>query len=108
FLRLGRATGVEGAAGMSALVERDSVRLLRPCLGIGRDWLRATLAAMGQAWIEDPSNRNRRFARVRAREALQADGRLGPLLSRLGRDLAHVRLSLEAATAAALARHGRL
>jgi len=109
FLRLGRATGVEGAAGMSAVVERDAVRLLRPCLGLGRDRLRATLAAAGQDWIDDPTNADVRFARPRARLALtDLDAGSRAALARIGRDLGQVRLALEAATAAALAAGVRL
>ena len=109
FLRLGSATGVEGAAGMSAVVERGGVRLLRPCLDSSRDSLRATLAAAGQDCVEDPSNADRRFARVRIRGALAPLPRQDKeILSGIGRDLGRGRLALEVATAAALARHCRL
>ncbi len=109
LLRLGRATGVEGAAGMSAVVEKADVRLLRPCLGIGRDRLRAVLTAVGQPWIEDPSNGDRRFARVRARRALDVLGERGrAALSHSVAGFGRARLMLEAATAAALADGCRL
>lgn len=67
-LRRDRQSGPDGLAGMAAVAERPGVRLLRPLLGIGKDRLVATLAAQGQPWIEDPSNRDRRFARVRLRQ----------------------------------------
>jgi tRNA(Ile)-lysidine synthase len=108
FLRLTHATGVEGAAGMSAVVEREHVRLLRPCLGIRRDRLRATLVAAGQEWIEDPSNRDRRFARVRVRETLDSVGRERTALSNVRADFGRARLTFEAVTAAVLARYSRL
>lgn len=44
--------------------------VLRPLLGVGRAALRADLATSGLSWIEDPSNRDMRFERVRARQAL--------------------------------------
>ena len=109
LLRLGRATGIEGAAGMSAVVEKSHVRLLRPCLGVPRQRLRAVLTAKGQAWVEDPSNNDLRFARVRVRgvlDRLDDDGRAA--LWRAIRGFGRARLMLEAATAAALAEGCRL
>jgi tRNA(Ile)-lysidine synthase len=70
LLRAARGTGTAGRAGMAAATERDGVRLLRPLLAVPRARLRATLIAQSQPWIEDPSNHDPRFARVRARQAL--------------------------------------
>lgn len=50
--------------------------LLRPLLGTTRARLVATLQAAGMAWLEDPSNRNPRFERVRLRALL---AQLAPL-----------------------------
>ena len=69
LMRLERGSGVAGLAGMSAVALRDGVRIVRPLLAVPRERLAATLAAAGQDWIEDPSNRDRRFARVRIRAA---------------------------------------
>lgn len=57
-MRAEAGSGAAGLAGMAALVTLPSVRLLRPLLGVAPERLRATLAAAGLAWIEDPSNRN--------------------------------------------------
>lgn len=70
LLRLSRGSGLEGLAGMPRLAEREQVRLLRPLLGLSRARLRATLVCRGQAWLEDPSNENPAFARVRLRALL--------------------------------------
>ena len=72
-LRLERGSRRDGLAAMPALSERPSVRLLRPLIEIPSGRLRQTLVEAGQDWIEDPSNRNRIFARVRVRDALDAD-----------------------------------
>ncbi len=45
--------------------------LFRPLLSERRQDLRAALAARGLAWLEDPANTDLRFARARARHALQ-------------------------------------
>jgi len=68
-LRAGHGSGALGLAGMSAIRPLDGVRLLRPLLGIGKAELIALLEARGQTWIEDPSNSNPSFERVRLRAA---------------------------------------
>lgn len=69
LLRLAKGSGIDGLAGMAALRQRSSVRLLRPLLGVTKARLRATCSAFNQPWIEDPSNLNPRFARARLRRA---------------------------------------
>ena len=66
-MRAIRGSGPDGLAGMSALVERADVRLLRPLLGMPRARLTATLLARGVPWIDDPSNADPRFERARLR-----------------------------------------
>jgi tRNA(Ile)-lysidine synthase len=72
-LRQEARSGPSGLAGMAAIVERPFCRLLRPLLTVPRQELRRYLQENGQAWIEDPSNRDARFARVRVRQALAGD-----------------------------------
>ena len=87
-MRLARGSGVGGLSAMAADTSMHGVRILRPLLEIGRDRLRATLTAAGQAWLEDPSNRDERFERVRVRRALAPGGaaaRLGLTAAALGR-----------------------
>ena len=67
LMRMQRGSGVAGLAGMPAVALRGGVRILRPLLAVPRDRLAATLEAAGQDWLEDPGNRDRRFARVRIR-----------------------------------------
>ncbi len=70
-MREASGSGADGRAGMAAIVEHGALRLLRPLLGTPRAQLRGYLAARGQEWIEDPSNRNPAFTRVRIRDALE-------------------------------------
>jgi tRNA(Ile)-lysidine synthase len=67
-MRAARNSGPDGLAGMAALVEHRDARLLRPLLGVSRARLTATLQARGIGWIDDPSNQDRRFERVRVRQ----------------------------------------
>lgn len=72
LMRLSRGGGPDGLAGMSAIAAREGVRIIRPLLAMAPERLRATLAAVGQEWIEDPSNRNPVFERVRWRRSIPA------------------------------------
>lgn len=106
LLRLARGSGVDGLAAMAPLSELPEVRLLRPLLGVSRSRLAATLAAAGQDHVDDPSNENVAFGRVRLRRAaavLDREGlsaeRLAATVARLGR----ARTALEDATARLLA-----
>jgi tRNA(Ile)-lysidine synthase len=68
-MRAARGSGPDGLAGMAALVEHRDARLLRPLLGVRRDRLTATLLERGMTWIDDPSNADPRFERVRVRQS---------------------------------------
>lgn len=72
LLRLNRASGVAGLAGVRArgLVPGTRLPLLRPLLGWRRAELAAVVAEAGLTAVDDPSNRNDRFDRARLRKAL--------------------------------------
>ncbi len=71
---LARGAGLDGLSGMRPRFERAGVALLRPLLGESRAGLRAFLRRRGLSWIEDPSNQDERFDRVRIRKAMVAAG----------------------------------
>ena len=115
-LRLGRGSGADGLSCMSAVSEMPWVRLVRPLLGVPGARLRAGLVARGQAWIDDPSNRDPTFARVRIRtamarladEGLADEGLVADRLAAAAARLGHARNALEHQTARLLARRVRL
>lgn len=74
LLRLAAGSGPHGLAAMPLVHETAAVRIVRPLLEVPRARLRAALRARDQAWIEDPSNRDERYARIRVRRLLQATG----------------------------------
>jgi len=84
-MRLSRAPGGPGEAGFGrglagmARVSRLPGGLLlgRPLVGVSRARLRAYLASLPQSWIEDPTNDDPAFERVRVRRKLAAE----PVLS---------------------------
>ncbi len=67
-LRREAGSGPMGLAGMSRCVERPDFRILRPLLGFHPARLKATLLERGEHWLDDPMNRDPRFARVRLRQ----------------------------------------
>ena len=70
LMRRERGSGPRGLAAMPAARHVDGIRVLRPLLTVPKGRLIATLQACGQDWVEDPSNANQRFARVRTRLVL--------------------------------------
>ncbi len=71
-MRIAHRSGEAGLAAMSLVAARDGVRLVRPLLALYRRELRAFVAAYGVAWVDDPSNEDDRFERIRVRRALKA------------------------------------
>ena len=67
WLRRGAGSGPAGQAGMAAITFFDAVRLLRPLLQMLPGRLRATLAAAGVGWVEDPGNTDTATPRARLR-----------------------------------------
>ncbi len=107
FMRLLRGSGLDGLAAMAPVAESAFVRFLRPLLDVPRLRLVATLESRGQAYLEDPSNRDPRFLRVRIRRHLAGLGDSGlavDRLTQLARRMRRARAALDAASAAALAR----
>jgi tRNA(Ile)-lysidine synthase len=78
LMRLGRAAGAAGIAGIRPVrALTPAVTLARPALGWPRAHLRAALPT-GWAPVDDPSNRDGRFARTAARELLAREPMLDP------------------------------
>lgn len=79
-MRLLRGAGVTGLAGMRrrVTVPGSDIALIRPLLGWRRSELENICAAAALTPVEDPSNADDRFERVRIRKALADSGWLDP------------------------------
>lgn len=77
LIGLSRRAGLAGLSGMRPVWAEAGLAFHRPLLGAGREELRGWLRAAGIAWIDDPTNENERFLRVKARKALAALAPLG-------------------------------
>jgi tRNA(Ile)-lysidine synthase len=85
--------------------------MARPLLGFGRQSLRDYLAALDQAWLDDPMNDDDAFDRVKirkARAALEEAGLSSARLAAAAAHLARARESLEVITQAVLVRVARV
>lgn len=76
-LRRRRGTGVLGLAGMRERAPMPyapaGLTLIRPFLGLSRQQLQDWADAQGITWVDDPANRDLRFARNQVRQQLEAD-----------------------------------
>lgn len=111
LLRLASGSGPDGLAAMAEVSTTSYARLLRPLLPVPRARLEATLIARGQAWIEDPSNSNQAFQRVRLRNLMPALAEAGlgtEQWAELAGRARAARTALDEAVAAVLARSVKL
>ncbi|NJO35566.1 MAG: tRNA lysidine(34) synthetase TilS [Rhodospirillales bacterium] len=72
LMRLARTSSIESLAGIARHGAWEGVAVFRPLLGVAKSELRQFLAGLGQSWIDDPSNEDERFERVRVRKLMPA------------------------------------
>ncbi|GAB4523166.1 MAG: tRNA lysidine(34) synthetase TilS [Parvularculaceae bacterium] len=94
--RLARGAGLDGLAGMAPEIRIAAgpgapIRLLRPLLGFSRAQLRGMLDGFRQTYLEDPSNADDAFERVRIRNARRAFAALGLEFRDVARSAARLR-----------------
>lgn len=70
LMRAGRGSGVTGLGGIRASRDDRGITIARPLLGWRRAELRALVDAQGLPSVDDPSNADPRFDRVRMRDWL--------------------------------------
>ncbi len=86
FMRLARGAGPRGLSAMDdeiaiAAGAGPAVRLARPLLAFSRARLTATVKALGQPFVDDPSNDDPGFERIRTRALLAALEQNGSMTS---------------------------
>ncbi|RMF34544.1 MAG: tRNA(Ile)-lysidine synthetase [Alphaproteobacteria bacterium] len=95
LMRLARGSGVAGLGAMSEIAPQADLVWLRPLLHERRSALRDFLRARGWDWIEDPSNDDPAFDRVKARQMLETLAPLGLSAERLAQTARHMRAARE-------------
>jgi tRNA(Ile)-lysidine synthase len=83
LLRLARGSGVDGLSGMSALRVKQGMPWFRPLLTYRRADLRSFLKSKRIKWVDDPSNEDQRYDRIKLRKAQKALDGLGLTVDRL-------------------------
>lgn len=96
LMRLAREAGTEGLAGMRPTFEAEGVRWVRPFLAQTRAELRGYLTQQGIGWIEDPTNLDDHYDRVKARKALGVLKPLGIGVEKLTAVVANIAMTEEA------------
>jgi tRNA(Ile)-lysidine synthase len=113
LLRLARGSGVDGLSAMAPVTDVPGdpyrrVTLIRPLLDIPRDEVHASLDQSEWPYVDDPSNRNIRHARVRMRNLagmLAMEGLDARRLAGTAKAMRRARNALERATNGFLAAH---
>lgn len=71
LMRKQKGDNLVGLAGMSAKTVLEEVILLRPLLKYTKEQILNTIKQYTANWVEDPSNKNEKFTRVKIRKQLQ-------------------------------------
>ncbi len=90
LMGLARASGLDGLAGMRSVWTGDGVIWQRPLLRHSRAELRAYLMRHRILWVDDPSNNDDRFTRIKARKAMTALAPLGITVKSLTTSIRHL------------------
>lgn len=90
LMGLARGAGLDGLSGMRGRFEVAQVTFFRPFLSFGREDLRGFLRRNGLGWLDDPTNADERYLRIKARRALKALAPLGITEARLAGSAHHL------------------
>lgn len=110
LMALGRGAGVDGLSGMDAVAHHFGMHWGRPLLAVGRAELRDYLTARDVTWVEDPTNEDDTYLRVRVRKALPELAAIGlgsDQIATSGTAMSSARAALEFYTAQEAANHLR-
>ena len=111
IMRLARGSGLDGLSAIEEISRRNGIDILRPLLTVSRRRIEAFLLARALRWLDDPSNDDERYERVRIRRQLKAARSLGlspAALALSARRLRRSRDALELVTADFLRAHVKL
>ena len=93
LMALSRSAGLDGLSGMPVTWRADGIRWARPLLDTTRAALRDYLRRHGVGWVEDPTNDDMRFERVRVRQVLAALAPLGIDAGSIGVTVGHLAMA---------------
>ncbi len=70
FMRLVRGSGLKGLSSMSKSVKMNGIKVIRPLLEYQKKSLIKVLANNNQKYVQDPSNNNSKYDRIRYRKLI--------------------------------------
>lgn len=95
IIRAEHGSGIYGLAGIPRIREFNKIKIIRPLLSFGKHELQEFLKSQNIEWIEDPSNLNEKFARVRVRNILNQYPEWIDKLTTLSENLSRVKDCVE-------------
>lgn len=96
LMGLARASGLDGLSGMRRFWWEHDIMWGRPVLGHSRTDLRSYLGRHGIGWVDDPTNDDESYTRIKARKALQVLAPLGITVAGLTKTTNHLAVALHA------------
>ncbi len=70
MMRLSKGSGLKGLRCIQSCIREDDLEIIRPLLSINRDCLKKSLERFSGDFVQDPSNLNTQFERIRWRQLL--------------------------------------
>jgi tRNA(Ile)-lysidine synthase len=95
IIRAEYGSKIYGLAGISKISEFNNISIIRPLLSFEKKDLQEFLRVRNINWVEDPSNLNLKFARVRARAILKNNPQLTDILVELTDNMSRAKESIE-------------
>ncbi|MBD5397896.1 tRNA lysidine(34) synthetase TilS [bacterium] len=96
FLNLSRGSGVYGLCGMPKIQIRENINIVRPMLYYSKEEIKKYLKSNHQKWVEDPSNKDNKYKRVRIRKLKKLIDTLELSNERIANTLDNMRRAREA------------
>ena len=96
FLRMGRGSGLKGLTSLGKNSEFFDKKLLRPLINIPKNDLEKLALAVFKTFINDPSNKNDNYARVRIRKILNLFSKEGLETKKINLTISNLKSASEA------------
>jgi len=71
FIRISRGSGLNGLVSFGKKTQRDKINILRPLISFEKEHLNYVSTKVFKSYIDDPSNEDNKFKRVRIRKLLK-------------------------------------
>ncbi|MEM7189195.1 MAG: tRNA lysidine(34) synthetase TilS [Pseudomonadota bacterium] len=95
LMRLARGSGIDGLAAMEERRSHGGIAWVRPMLTVKRETLRTWLRQRGVVWVDDPTNEDLSYDRVKLRQAIPVLEQLGVTVDGLAATASRLRRQAE-------------